>query len=134
MSLDSDYLVDIVSSARLILAYVEGVGREQFLQDTRLQDWSFVALRLSERPRAGCRRSPSRSPGDSLGLDDRNAQPDDSRLRRYRYGRRMEYLAGERPESADAHQAADIRGTAIVPRATIDRLIVNSPYEEPARH
>ena len=38
MSRDPEYLVDIVSSAKLILTYVEGLRREQFLQDTRLQD------------------------------------------------------------------------------------------------
>lgn len=38
MSRDSEYLTDIVSSARLILTYVEGVRREQFIRDTRLQD------------------------------------------------------------------------------------------------
>ena len=38
MSRDPEYLVDIVSSAKLILTYVEGVRREQFIQDTRLQD------------------------------------------------------------------------------------------------
>lgn len=38
MSRDPEYLVDIVSSAKLILSYVEGVRREQFFQDTRLQD------------------------------------------------------------------------------------------------
>ena len=38
MSRDPEYLVDIVSSAKLILTYVEGVRRDQFIQDTRLQD------------------------------------------------------------------------------------------------
>ena len=38
MSRDPEHLKDIVSSARLILTYVEGVRREQFIQDTRLQD------------------------------------------------------------------------------------------------
>lgn len=38
MSRDADYLVDIVSSARLIVNYAEGVEREQFLRDTALQD------------------------------------------------------------------------------------------------
>ncbi len=38
MSRDPEYLTDIVSSARLILTYVEGVRREQFIRDTRLQD------------------------------------------------------------------------------------------------
>ena len=38
MGRDSEYVVDILASTRLILTYVEGVRREQFLQDTRLQD------------------------------------------------------------------------------------------------
>ena len=38
MSRDPEYLTDIVSSARLILTYVEGVQRERFIRDTRLQD------------------------------------------------------------------------------------------------
>lgn len=38
MSRDSDFLLDIVLSARLIVDYVQGVEREQFLQDTALQD------------------------------------------------------------------------------------------------
>ena len=38
MNRDPEYLADIVSSARLILTYVEGVRREQFIRDTRLQD------------------------------------------------------------------------------------------------
>ena len=38
MSRDSDYLTDIVLSARLVLDYVEGIGQEEFSQDTRLQD------------------------------------------------------------------------------------------------
>lgn len=38
MGRDSEYLVDILASARLISTYVEGVRREQFLKDTRLQD------------------------------------------------------------------------------------------------
>lgn len=38
MSRDPECLTDIVSSARLILTYVEGVRREQFIRDTRLQD------------------------------------------------------------------------------------------------
>ena len=38
MSRDPERLTDIVSSARLILTYVEGVQREQFIRDTRLQD------------------------------------------------------------------------------------------------
>ena len=38
MSRDSEYLTDIVSSARLILTYIEGVRRDQFLRDMKLQD------------------------------------------------------------------------------------------------
>ena len=56
MSRDSDYLTDIVLSARLILAYVEGVGQEQFFQDTRLQD--SVIRRLEIIGEAAGRVSP----------------------------------------------------------------------------
>ena len=56
MNRDSDYLTDIVLSARLILAYVEGVGQEQFFQDTRLQD--SVIRRLEIIGEAAGRVSP----------------------------------------------------------------------------
>lgn len=56
MSRDSDYLVDIVSSARLIMAYVQGVEREQFLRDTGLQD--SVIRRLEIIGEAAGRVSP----------------------------------------------------------------------------
>ena len=56
MSRDSDYLTDIVLSARLISAYVEGVGQEQFFQDTRLQD--SVIRRLEIIGEAAGRVSP----------------------------------------------------------------------------
>ena len=55
MNHDSDYLTDIVLSARLILA-VEGVGQEQFFQDTRLQD--SVIRRLESIGEAAGRVSP----------------------------------------------------------------------------
>ena len=35
---DREYLLDIVSSARLALSYVEGVSVNDFLDDTQLQD------------------------------------------------------------------------------------------------
>ena len=56
MSRDSDYLADVVLSARLILAYVEGVGQEQFFQDTKLQD--SVIRRLEIIGEAAGRVSP----------------------------------------------------------------------------
>ena len=38
MNRDAIHLVDILSSARTIRAYVEGVSRQEFLRDTQLQD------------------------------------------------------------------------------------------------
>ena len=56
MGRDSEYLVDIVASARLISTYVEGVRRKQFLKDTRLQD--SVIRRLEIIGEAAGRLSP----------------------------------------------------------------------------
>ena len=38
MDRDAVHLLDIVDSARKITTYIEGVTRDDFLQDTRLQD------------------------------------------------------------------------------------------------
>ena len=38
MSGDTAHVLDILSSARLALSYVEGVAREDFMRDTKLQD------------------------------------------------------------------------------------------------
>lgn len=38
MDRDTVYLLDILTSARLIRTYVEGVARNEFLQDMKLQD------------------------------------------------------------------------------------------------
>ena len=56
MGRDSEYLIDIVASARLVLTYVEGVRREEFLKDTRLQD--SVIRRLGIIGEAAGRLSP----------------------------------------------------------------------------
>ncbi len=53
---DSEHLVDIVASARLISTYVAGIRREQFLKDTRLQD--SVIRRLEIIGEAAGRLSP----------------------------------------------------------------------------
>ena len=56
MGRDSEYLVDILASARLVSTYVAGVRREQFLKDTRLQD--SVIRRLEIIGEAAGRLSP----------------------------------------------------------------------------
>ena len=38
MERDSAFVLDIITSARLIRSYVEGVGRDEFLSNTQLQD------------------------------------------------------------------------------------------------
>ena len=59
MSRDPEHLTDIVSSARLILTYVEGVQREQFIRDTRLQD--SVIRRIEIIGEAARRLSPEQA-------------------------------------------------------------------------
>ncbi len=56
MGRDSEYLLDILASARLISTYIEGVRREQFLKNTGLQD--SVIRRLEIIGEASGRLSP----------------------------------------------------------------------------
>lgn len=56
MDRDAVYLLDMLASARKIRAYVEGVKRDEFLRDTRLQD--SVVRRLEIIGEAAGRVSP----------------------------------------------------------------------------
>ena len=81
MDRDAVYLLDMLASARKIRAYVEGVKRDEFLRDTRLQD--SVVRRLEIIGEAAGRVSPEfrdKNPGISLALDQGNAKPDDPSL------------------------------------------------------
>ena len=56
MDRDAVYLIDMLASARRIRAYVQGVMRDEFLRDTRLQD--SVVRRLEVIGEAAGRVSP----------------------------------------------------------------------------
>ncbi len=56
MDRDSEYLLDILSSARMIRTYIEGVVMDEFLRDTKLQD--SVIRRLEIIGEAAGRVSP----------------------------------------------------------------------------
>ena len=56
MNGDAAHLLDIVSSARLASSYVEGVARDAFMRDTKLQD--SVIRRLEIVGEAAGRLSP----------------------------------------------------------------------------
>ena len=45
MDRDQEHILDIVSSARLVSSYIQGVERSDFLRDTKFRIPSFAVLK-----------------------------------------------------------------------------------------
>ena len=132
---DSAYLLDMLLAARDALSFTEGMPYEEFAEDRRtqlsvLKSVEIVgeaAARVSEDTK---RAHPALPWREIVGIRNRlvHAYFDiDLPLV-------WDTVRDDLPGSNWPIGAARPTGGRIVPRATIDRLIVNSPYEEPAQH
>ena len=88
MQRDAAYLRDIQESARLALAYLEGVDMEAFAGNTQLQDAVIRRVEIIGEA-ARFRSNPRPVPCATMATDDRHAQPGDPHVRRRRRCRRL---------------------------------------------
>lgn len=73
-------------------------------------------------------------PGDTLGRHHWYAPPAGARLLRYQSRYPVANRSGGPARSAVSPGTDDASGGSLMANATIDRLIINSPHEELARH
>ena len=94
MERDSVYLLDIVSSARMLRSYLEGVVLDEFLRDTQLQDSVIRRLEIiGEAAGRGFGAVSRQTSKNSLEQYEGDAKLDDSSLRRRGPAYCMEYGA-----------------------------------------
>ena len=131
---ESEYLLDMVLAARKAVSFTEGMSFADFAQDERtvfsatkaVEIVGEAAAQVSEDAR---RENPDIPWRDIIAMRNRLVHAYfEINLELVWQTVRHDPTRSDRPIGATGSA-----GVGIVPSATIGRLIVNSPYEEPAR-